>query len=249
MHKGDIKELLDQEVLKRDTLLELSEARPDPLMVAKRYHDEKISLICALFAYGNANQIVKFLSSLDFSLLMKDDLSITNALSDKYYRFQSSEDVVQFFITMREIKKRYSLEEVFVSGYQKQHNVIDGINELISLLYDINSYRSKGYEFLIGKIPDKNIKSTYKRWNMYLRWMVRKDNLDMGLWSRVDRKDLLVPLDTHTFNISRKLGLIKRKTYDLKAVMELTKRLREFDANDPVKYDFAIYRLGQERIV
>jgi uncharacterized protein (TIGR02757 family) len=71
----------------------------------------------------------------------------------------------------------------------------------------------------------------------------------MGLWSKIDKKDLLIPLDTHTFNISLKLGLINRTTYDLKAVQQLTKKLRSFDADDPVKYDFALYRIGQEKLL
>jgi uncharacterized protein (TIGR02757 family) len=82
---------------------------------------------------------------------------------------------------------------------------------------------------------------------MFLRWMVRDDELDMGLWKRVKKSSLLMPLDVHTFNVSRKLGLLSRKTYDFKAVLELGETLRGFDANDPVKYDFAIYRLGQSK--
>lgn len=87
-----------------------------------------------------------------------------------------------------------------------------------------------------------------KRWMMYLRWMVRCDNIDMGLWSGIDRADLIIPLDTHTFNVSRKLGLLSRKSYDLEAAIELTKKLKEFDEKDPLKYDFALYRIGQERL-
>ena len=84
---------------------------------------------------------------------------------------------------------------------------------------------------------------------MYLRWMVRHDELDMGLWSKIDKKDLLMPLDTHTFKVSQKLGLLSRKTYDMKATLELTERLKGFDLTDPIKYDFALYRLGQEKMV
>jgi uncharacterized protein (TIGR02757 family) len=94
-----------------------------------------------------------------------------------------------------------------------------------------------------------NSAGTYKRYFMYLRWMVRKDELDMGLWSKIDKKDLLMPLDTHTFKVSQKLGLLKRKTYDMRATLELTESLKSFDITDPIKYDFALYRLGQEKIV
>ena len=83
---------------------------------------------------------------------------------------------------------------------------------------------------------------------MYFRWMVRKSNLDMGLWSKIDKKDLIMPLDTHSFNVSRRLGLLHRKSCDLKAALELTNTLKEFDPSDPIKYDFALYRLGQEKL-
>jgi len=245
----NIKEILEKEALKRDDIGELSLQKPDPLLVAREYHDEYISLICALFAYGNASLIVKFLKSLDFFLLDKNEEEIKRSLQDRYYRFQSREDVAEFFITLKRAKSKISLQDLFLEGYKKEHLVMDGIRKVITFLYDINSYRSRGYEFLIGKIPQKSPKSPYKRWNMYLRWMVRKDSLDMGLWSGVDRKDLLIPLDTHTFNISLKLGLLQRKTYDFKAVLELTNSLKRLDPLDPVKYDFALYRIGQEKIL
>ena len=91
--------------------------------------------------------------------------------------------------------------------------------------------------------------SPYKRYNMFLRWMVRYDNLDMGLWQKVNKKDLVLPLDTHTFKVGQKLGLLNRKTYDLQSAILITNKLKEFDKNDPMKYDFAIYRMGQEKII
>jgi len=232
--------MLDAEVSKRDRVSELSYEFPDPLMVAKRYGDEYIALACALFAYGNAKQIVKFLDSLDFSRVSQ---------GDKYYRFQNSKDVNEFFKTLQRLKDIDSLENLFLKGYKKENSVIDGLNSLISEMLKVNSYKSHGYNFLVGTPPTKKSKSTYKRYNMFLRWMVRDDNLDMGLWSGVSKKDLLIPLDTHTFKVSQKLGLLKRKSYDLKSVIELTESLKKFDESDPVKYDFAIYRLGQEKVI
>ena len=246
---SNIKELLDKELKKREREDELSFERPDPLMVAQKYKDEYISLICALFAYGNAHQIVKFLSSLDFSLLGKNETFIRKNMKNYYYRFQSSKDVEEFFVTLSKIKKEHILENIFLNGYQKDKNVLDGLKEIITLIYDTNPYRSKGYEFLIGKIPNGKINSPYKRWNMYLRWMVRDKEQDLGIWKRVDKSSLFIPLDTHTFKVSQKLGLLKRKSYDFKSVELLTQKLKEFDKNDPVKYDFVLYRLGQEGIV
>ncbi|NOX14529.1 MAG: TIGR02757 family protein [Epsilonproteobacteria bacterium] len=243
------KKLLDDEVKKRDTKNELSLQKADPLLVASKYKDEYVSLICAMYAYGNANMIVKFLSSLDFSLLNANKQEIVKNLNDKYYRFQSKRDTQELFITLNKIKKTTTLQKIFLEGYHKNYDVMDGIFSLIETIYDANSYRSRGYEFLIGKVPKKNPTSPYKRWHMYLRWMVRDDNLDLGLWSGVRRDDLLMPLDTHTFKIGQKLGLIERKTYDFKAVVELTSSLIRLDNKDPIKYDFALYRIGQEKLL
>jgi len=241
------KDLLDSEVIKRNDIHELSLDKPDPIMIAKRYNDETISLICALFAYGNARLIVKFLDSLDFSLLEESDKKIKDALSSHYYRFQKSGDVVAFFITLKRAKEAFSLEEKFVEGYQKEEDVMAGLATLIDALRGLHTYQSHGYDFLLGKAPTVKSTSTYKRWLMYLRWMVREDNIDMGLWKSVDKKDLLLPLDTHTFKVSQKLGLLKRKQYDLKSVKEVSAVLKLFDEKDPIKYDFALYRLGQEK--
>ncbi len=245
----DVRALLEKEVAKRDSVTELTFEKPDPIMIAKRYNDESISLICALFAYGNAKLIVKFLDSLDFSLLEESDKKIQNTLSSHYYRFQKSADVAQFFITLKRAKEHFSLEEKFCEGYKKEEDVMDGLGSLIGALRALNYHDSHGYDFLLSKVPTKKSTSAYKRWNMYLRWMVREDNIDMGLWKSVDKKDLLLPLDTHTFKVSRSLGLLMRKQYDLKAVIELSEKLRTFDKDDPIKYDFALYRIGQEKIL
>jgi len=243
--KHEVAKLLKEEAKQRNSFDELSQDKPDPLMIAKKYNDEYIALICALFAYGNAKLIVKFLKSLDFNLLDNNqDISMQH-----YYRFQSNQDVVEFFKTMRLLKSSISIEEKFNEGYTKNTNVMEGLTSIISYMYDLNPYRSRGYEFLIGKIPTPKTNSPYKRWHMYLRWMVRYDNLDMGLWKSVSKKDLLVPLDTHTFKVGQKLGLIKRKSYDFKAVLELTDSFKEIDFDDPVKFDFALYRIGQEKIL
>ena len=81
---------------------------------------------------------------------------------------------------------------------------------------------------------------------MYLRWMVRKDegNVDFGIWNKIKTKDLFLPLDVHTANVGRKLGLLARKQNDWKAVDELTTALKQFDSNDPVKYDYTLFGLG-----
>lgn len=245
-----LKKRLDEEVKNRNSYDEVSSENPDPILIARKYKDEYISFVCAFFAYGNVKQIIKFLSSLDMSLIDADEDLIREKLKEHYYRFQNSEDVIQFFITLSRLKKQNSLEDIFMQGYKENSDVIDGINAVITQMYKVNSYNSRGYQFLIGKITTKRKGvGALKRWNMYLRWMVRKDEIDMGLWSNINKKDLILPLDTHTFNVGLKLGLLKRKTYDLEAAWQMTQTLKSFDETDPVKYDFAIYRLGQEKVL
>jgi uncharacterized protein (TIGR02757 family) len=246
---SEIKTLLDKEVKVRNNSAELSFEKPDPLFVASQYQDESIALICALFGYGNAGLIVQFLQSLDFSLLDASEVQIRKALSSHYYRFQKSEDVVALFVALKRLKDQESIENIFYEGYKKEANILDGLWHFIERLQSVYPRRTQGYDFLVGSIPKKVPSAgTYKRYMMYLRWMVRDDFLDMGLWTKIDKKDLLMPLDTHTFHVSRRLGLLKRKSYDMKASIELTDTLRSFDQKDPVKYDFALYRLGQESL-
>ncbi|MBU1658125.1 TIGR02757 family protein [bacterium] len=245
-----IKNLLDAEVEKRNKIGEISKEKLDPIFVAYRYKDPSISLICALFAYGNVKQIVKFLNSLDFSLLQKSDEEIGKALQNHYYRFQKSEDIIALFIALKRLNEKSSLEEIFKSGYENDKSVISGINALIETIHALFPHATRGYNFLISQVTLKTKGAgALKRWMMFLRWMVRKDNIDMGLWSGIDTADLIMPLDTHTFNVSKKLGLLSRKTYDLQAAIELTQTLKSLDASDPLKYDFALYRIGQEKIL
>ena len=235
----DIKTKLDN--LIKNNIYEISDKKPDPIIIAKRYNDEYIALIAALFAYGNVRAIIKFLNSLDL-----ENLDSNNS----YYRFQTKKDVKEFLKTIKLMKKEYSLNELFLQGYKKENNPIEGLREIIKTIYQINSYNSKGYEFLIGKIPPNKTKgiSPYKRWNMFLRWMVRDMPPDLGIWRGVKKSDLIIPLDTHTHKISLNLGLLKRKSYDLQAAIELTEKLKEFDKKDPLKYDFALYRIGQFKL-
>ena len=249
MKLSEVKILLDKEVETRNSTSELSYEKPDPLFIASQYNDESIALICALFGYGNAGLIVQFLESLDFSLIDSSEEQIQMAFVSHYYRFQRSEDISTLFIALKRLREVESIENIFYEGYKKEENILDGLWHFIDTLRSVYPRETKGYDFLVGKRPKKILTAgTYKRYMMYLRWMVRDDFLDMGLWSKIDKKDLLMPLDTHTFNVSRRLGLLKRKSYDMKASIELTETLRTFDENDPVKYDFALYRLGQENL-
>ena len=240
----DIKKLLDENVISKNTNENLF-ANADPLQIATLYKDPYISLICALFAYGNAKLIVKFLKSLDFSLINKSENEIAKAIKTHKYRFQNENDVKQIFITISRLKKEANIEEIVKKGFDRSGLMVEGINELIKFIYSLNSYRSDGFSFFFGNTYDDSPQSTYKRYNMFLRWMVRDSDIDLGLFKRLPKNKLLIPLDVHTHKVSLALGLIKRRSYDFKAVTDLSLKLREFDLDDPIKYDFALYRIGQ----
>jgi uncharacterized protein (TIGR02757 family) len=273
--KKQLQTLLDKQHKLKNDKSQINKNALDPLIVAREYQDEFVSLICACFAYGNVKAIVKFLTSLDFSLLDinkqgKSENKIKEVLSDKYYRFQNKDDIISFFIALYRLKIKYKhlkqnevLRHIFYECYKINNNVLDGIDNLISEINKIYPYKSRGYKFLIGQnlqytkngdIKTKAV-SAYKRWNLFLRWIVRKDSIDMGLWcdsgsnnkNNINKSDLLIPLDTHLFNVGKRLGLIERNTADLACVISLSEALKKFDKNDPIKYDFAIYRLGQEQ--
>ena len=155
------------------------------------------------------------------------------------------------------MKNQFSLNELFLQGYKNSNSVLDGIEFLIKSILKVYDYRSRGYDFLIGRVfkRDKNNQisynknSAYKRWNMYLRWMVRYDSIDMGLWSGVNKSDLILPLDVHTFNVSKSLGLLDTNSANLQSAISITSKLKQFDKYDPIKYDFALYRIGQEKLI
>lgn len=187
--------------------------------------------------------------SIDFTFLDKDPKEIKNHFTNHYYRFQKPDDVISFFTALRRLRDTDSLRELFYVGYKKEENIFEGLEVVIqSILKNSKIVDTQGFNFLIGKPPmSSKSNSPMKRWNMFLRWMVRKDNIDFGLWQEVSTKDLIIPLDTHIFNVSKKIGLLNRKSYDLKSAILLTEKLKEFDSQDPVKYDFALYRIGQKK--
>jgi len=152
----------------------------------------------------------------------------------------------------------YFLE--FFQQYYRQHSSLeDGFSRFLTPNTQDVSPALSGFHELFFNLPDspqrtrKHVatperKSTCKRLNMFLRWMVRQDNqgVDFGIWKTIKPSQLMIPLDVHVERVARKFDLIDRKQRDWRTVVELTQKLRLFDPEDPAKYDFALFGYGIE---
>ena len=133
------------------------------------------------------------------------------------------------------------MEEVVLHGIDSGGSIKEGLSHMRSFFFSLpHAVRNEKH------FADVNKGAAGKRLNMFLRWMVRKDNygVDFGIWNKIDPALLYIPLDLHSGNTARRLGLLTRKMNDWKAVEELTEVLREFDREDPSKYDFSLFGLG-----
>lgn len=228
--------------------------KTDPLSVVYQYTQPKdqevIALIAAIFSYGNVSSILRTLKQIlaplgetpADRLANFSTIEIQREWKNSYYRFYSSKDIVFLMLRLRDLLKEYqNLENAFLSG--PSGPIQSALSHFQKLFLD-GSPRSYGQKFMFSNA----LISPSKRWHMFLRWMVRKDQIDLGLWKRVSKAELLIPLDTHLFQIGRALRLTKRKTPSLFAALEMTEKFRKWDPADPIKYDFALCRLGILRI-
>lgn len=224
----------------------------DPIQIPHRCtlkQDIEISgFLAATIAWGNrksiinsANRMMDFMGNSPYDFILNHSENDLKSLEGKpLHRTFNGDDFAQF---IRNLKRIYSESESLEDLFLLQ----DGEQNFYHALY---RFRTK---FLgdVNHRSQKHVSSTYgnsaaKRLVMYLRWMTRKDRrgVDLGIWENIEQKYLSVPLDIHTANISRKLGLITRKQNDWKTVEELDLVLRKMDPQDPAKYDFALFGLG-----
>lgn len=218
----------------------------DPIQIPHKYKDEEDITISAFvtscFAYGNRKVFIKKLNELfgrinnqPFEYVKNFDPII---LKDFSYRFSKDIDVICFFEKLHNLYKRSNLKNLFKENY---NNDIQSMLQAVCDYFYCDANLTQGYCHLI---PNPQKGCAMKRMNMFLRWMVRKPPVDFGIWNFIPKSELLIPFDTHVARMSRALGLLKRNSNDFKAVTELTSCLKQFDTNDPVKYDFALFGYG-----
>lgn len=222
--------------------------KDDPVRFGHKFSNKKdvelASFISSLVAYGRRDVFVKKLNQL-FDIAQHEPLNFIlnfepKILGDFNYRFGKPNDFTQIFLILKELyKKNGGLEELFAYSYNKNKSNI--FIPVTDYFYAKCKEQTQGFCFMI---PNANNGSAMKRMCMFLRWMVRKSDVDFGIWNFMPKSELYIPLDTHVARISRKLGLLSRKQNDFKAVIELTENLKKYCPEDPVKYDFALFGYG-----
>lgn len=231
----------------------LSFIASDPVSIPHRFTGkldiEASAFLTATIAWGRRDLILRSASRL-MSLMGNEPYRFiagasekeVNSLSGFVHRTFNGYDAVTFVRCMRQIYSRYgSMEEIIRESLDRGVTMGEAITHLHKVFF------SSPHEIRTERhLSDVSKGSAGKKINMFLRWMVRKDDqgVDFGIWNSIDQALLYIPLDLHAGNTARRLGLLKRRQNDWKAVEELTSLLRTFDPVDPVKYDFALFGAG-----
>ncbi|MBI9065822.1 MAG: TIGR02757 family protein [Salinivirgaceae bacterium] len=225
----------------------------DPISIPHKFsRKEDIEIagfLAATLAWGNRksilkslNQLMIFMDNAPYDFVINSIDKELEHLNEFKYRTFNGTDCKFFIKSLQNIYKTHDgLETVFTNGFKKSQTIKNTIVSAKNIFFSINHP-----ERTTKHLSNPNIGSAAKRINMFLRWMVRddKNGVDFGLWKNIPSNKLMIPLDVHSGTIARNLGLLNRKQNDWKAVEELTNVLKEFDAHDPIKYDFALFGVG-----
>ena len=246
---------------------DLSMLSPDPLEVVRRFSEpadqETAGLIAAVLAYGRVERIVDAVEHLfllmdhaPYEFIYHFDFERDGRRFDSFvYRFSRGQDIVALLTLMQQALRDYgSLGGLFAAGYHASDphtgpaliRFVETLLDYPCPLYPDDRIPQKaGVRYFL---PSPRSGSACKRLNLYLRWMVRHDLIDLGHWQGISPAKLIMPIDTHVARISRKLGLTKRRQADWKMAEEVTKALGVYDPDDPVKYDFALCHWGMREM-
>lgn len=249
MNSSELKSFLDEKVIQYNTL-EFIESDPVqiPHLFSQKEDIEIAGFLSATIAWGNRKMIIKnshkmmdLMGNAPYDFVMSHSENDLERLKTFVHRTFNGQDFASFITSLKNIYQNHNgLESVYAKN-QELKTMQNSISEFKKTFFEIpHQYRTQKH------ISDPLNNSAAKRINMFLRWMVRQDNkgVDLGIWQSISPASLSCPLDVHSGNVARKLGLLTRKQNDGKALVELDTKLREFDANDPVKYDFALFGLG-----
>jgi uncharacterized protein (TIGR02757 family) len=245
----EIKDFLDFKVneFNKPEFIEL-----DPISIPHRFslkEDIEISaFLTATISWGNrksilgaADQMMQLMGESPYDFIMDCNDFDREKITDFYYRTFNGTDFDYFLSALKNIYlHKGGLENVF-NELTNEFTVQESISNFKKIFFELpHQTRTEKH------VSDPNQGSAGKRLNMMLRWLIRKDQngIDFGLWKQISPSKLSIPLDVHSGNTARKLGLLARKQNDAKAVFELDSVLRHFDPIDPVKYDFALFGLG-----
>jgi uncharacterized protein (TIGR02757 family) len=247
--KSDLKKFLDEkiELFNRPSFIE-SDPISIPHQYTKREDIEIAGFLAATIAWGNrkmilrnANKMMKLLDDSPFEFIMNSSNKEMEMINGFVHRTFNSIDLIYFLKALQNIYRfKGGLETIF-DNYQTSGSLLPAIHQFHMIFFELpHEKRTERH------VSDPFKGSAVKKLNMFLRWMVRKDDrgVDFGIWKKIDQSLLYMPLDLHSGNTARRLGLLTRKMNDWKAVEELTDVLRIFDQSDPVKYDFALFGLG-----
>ena len=249
MTKSELKEFLDAKVEQYNHPKFLES---DPIQIPHHFskkEDVEISaFLTATIAWGNrksiiknANRMMNLLDNAPHDFVLNHQETDLERLSGFVHRTFNAGDLNYFIRSLKNIYQNHKgLEEVFAQKISTD-SMQPAISEFKKIFFELpHQTRTTKH------VSDPLKGSAAKRINMFLRWMVRDNStgVDFGLWNTISPALLSCPLDVHSGNVARKLKLIRRKQNDAKALTELDHSLRKLDANDPVKYDFALFGLG-----
>lgn len=245
-----IKLLLDNVLIKYNRRELLS---TDPVQFPHRYQNpedaELVAFICSAFAYGNVKAMNQCLEDLFAKMgnrpyqYLKNvrPQVLKNQFSKLYYRFYSPTDIICFLQSVsRFIQNENSISHSLKKYFLENQDWDVALQKLFLEILPSRSRTTYGTRYFLSD----PVSSTAKRARLLMRWMARKDEIDLGLWDFVPKAELVVPLDTHIFNVSRRLKLLDSKTINRNASIKLTSELKKLDPNDPLRYDFALCRVG-----
>jgi uncharacterized protein (TIGR02757 family) len=249
MNSSELKSFLDEKVLQYNTL-DFIESDPVqiPHLFTQKEDIEIAGFLSATISWGNRKMIIKnshqmmdLMGNAPYDFVMSHQETDLERLESFVHRTFNGQDFMGFVKGLQHIYTNHGGLETIFSNNLGEDNLQKNIHEFKKLFFEIpHLNRTQKH------ISDPLKGSAAKRINMYLRWMVRQDNkgVDLGIWKSISPALLSCPLDVHSGNVARKLGLLTRKQNDGKALTELDLKLRELDPTDPVKYDFALFGLG-----